>query len=43
MVALWHQFAIKAMVDFTILQLLDMVFNNVREVPILEDVIIIET
>ena len=37
MLALRHQFGIEAMVDLTTFQLLDMVFNNVREVPILEE------
>ena len=37
MLALRHQFGIEAMVDLTTFQLLDMVFDNVREVPILEE------
>merc|ERR1712013_284948 len=37
MLALRHQFGINAMVDLTTYQLLDMVFNNVREVPIIEE------
>ena len=37
MLALRHQFGIDAMVDLTTFQLLDMVFSNVREVPILEE------
>ena len=37
MLALRHQFGINAMVDLTTFQLLDMVFNNVREVPIIEE------
>ena len=37
MLALRKQFGINAMVDLPTFQLLDMVFNNVREVPILEE------
>ena len=37
MLALRHQFGIDAMVDLTTFQMLDMVFNNVREVPIIEE------
>ena len=37
MLALRHQFGIDAMVDLTTFQILDMVFSNVREVPIIEE------
>ena len=37
MLALRHQFGIDAMVDLTTFQMLDMVFSNVREVPIIEE------
>ena len=37
MLALRHQFGIDAMVDLTTFQMLDMVFNNVRGVPIIEE------
>ena len=37
MLALRHQFGIDAMVDLTTFHLLDMVFSNVREVPIIEE------
>ena len=37
MIALRHQFGIDAMVDLTTYQILDMVFSNVKEVPIIEE------
>ena len=37
MLALRQQFNINAMVDLTTFQMLDMVFRNVREVPIIEE------
>ena len=37
MLALRHRFGIDAMVDMTTFQMLDMVFSNVREVPIIEE------
>ena len=37
MLTLRHQFGLDAMVDLTTFQMLDMVFSNVREVPIIEE------
>ena len=37
MLTLRHRFGLDAMVDLTTFQMLDMVFSNVREVPIIEE------
>ena len=37
MLTLRHRFGLDAMVDLTTYQTLDMVFSNVRDVPIIEE------